>query len=138
MKILGGDIPGLPSPLYEPLTNDLVFAPPLSPIPPLPPPPFPGSEPKNHGRENLRRIREIQSKAHERREGVIKPVKPVIRNEKYQHIQAKVTVHMQVRVCVVGGGGGGGRGVRVCVWWGSEDVCGGGVRVCVRRGGEPP
>lgn len=53
------------------------------------------SEPKNHGRENLRRIREIQSKARERREEASKPVKPVIRSDKYQHVQAKVTVHTQ-------------------------------------------
>ena len=68
---------------------------------PNPSPPLPsGSEPKNHGRENLRRIREIQSKARERREGASKPVKPVIRNDKYmyQHVQAKVVVHTQVRV----------------------------------------
>ena len=24
----------------------------------------------------------------------------------------------------------------MCVWWGSEDVCGGGVRVCVVGGSE--
>lgn len=55
-----------------------------------------GPDPKSHAKENLRRIRQIQAKAKLKQEEASKPVKPVYKPTKYEQIQPKVTVHMQV------------------------------------------
>ena len=69
-----------------------------TPPPPPPPPPLPpssGPETKNHFRENHHRIRQIQSRRKQREEE--EEVKPVhIKSDKYDHVQPKVTVYMQV------------------------------------------
>ena len=47
-------------------------------------------------KENLRRIRQIQAKAKQRQEEASKPIKPVFKPNRYDQVQPKVTVHMQV------------------------------------------
>lgn len=56
-----------------------------------------GQDPKNFAKENLRRIRKIQVQSKIKEGESSKPVKAVHRSNKYDHVQPKVTLHLQVR-----------------------------------------
>lgn len=52
---------------------------------------------KDHVKDNVRRMREIQAKCKQRQEEQVdQPVKPLYRPDKYEHIPAKVTMYMKV------------------------------------------
>ena len=44
----------------------------------------------------MRKIREIQTQSKRKQEERSKPLKPVQRSDKYSHVPAKVTPHIQV------------------------------------------
>jgi len=52
---------------------------------------------KDHVKDNVKRMREIQAKCKQKQEEEAKPVKPLYRPDKYDHIPAKVTMYMKVR-----------------------------------------
>ncbi len=56
-----------------------------------------GEDPKNFTKMNMRKIREIQSQSKRKQEEKSKPLKPVQMLDKYSHIPAKVTAHINVR-----------------------------------------
>ena len=52
---------------------------------------------RDHVKDNVRRMREIQAKCKQRQEEQSsQPVKPLYRPDKYEHIPAKVTMYMKV------------------------------------------
>ena len=57
---------------------------------------------KDHVKDNVRRMREIQAKCRQRQEEqTAQPVKPLYKPDKYEHIPAKVTTYMKVNGAVV-------------------------------------
>ena len=52
---------------------------------------------KDHVKDNVKRMREIQAKCKQKQEEQTKPVKPLYRPDKYDHVPAKVTMYMKVR-----------------------------------------
>lgn len=48
-------------------------------------------------KDNVKRMREIQAKCKQKQEEQAKPVKPLYRPDKYDHVPAKVTMYMKVR-----------------------------------------
>lgn len=51
---------------------------------------------KDHVKNNVRRMKEIQAKCKQRQEQATQPVKPLYKPDKYEHIPAKVTLYMKV------------------------------------------
>ena len=60
-----------------------------------------GQDPKNFARENLRRIRKIQVQSKIKQGESSKPMKVVHKSDKYDHIQPKVTLHLQVFTSII-------------------------------------
>ena len=61
---------------------------------------FPGKDPKDHEKENLKRIREIQRRfreqEHSREQGQPRPLKALWRSPKYDKVESRVKAQLQV------------------------------------------
>ena len=59
---------------------------------------FTAATARDHVKDNVKRMREIQAKCKQRQEEQSgQPVKPLYRPDKYEHIPAKVTMYMKVK-----------------------------------------
>lgn len=61
---------------------------------------FPGKDPKDHEKENLKRIKEIQRRfreqEHSREQGQPRPLKALWRSPKYDKVESRVKAQLQV------------------------------------------